>query len=117
METTNFVKNRFAHWTRAILRREREVAQGVPETANFIVRYTKKETNGAMVEGAEEARELSARNYGRDEWCSTRPARAREFASVRAARSAKNFRACGAQYWKLSASQPASRFPRNWGKI
>ena len=30
--------------------------------------YTKKETNGEMAEGAEEARELSAANYGRDEW-------------------------------------------------
>ena len=112
METTNFVKNRFAHWTHAILRREREVAQGVPETANFIVRYTKKETNGAMVEGAEEARELSARNYGRDEWCSTRPARAREFASVRAARSAKNFRALRRavlETERLPASQPVSK--------
>ena len=29
---------------------------------------TKKETNGEMAEGAEEARELSAANYGRDEW-------------------------------------------------
>ena len=28
----------------------------------------KKETNGEMKEGAEEARELSASNYGRDEW-------------------------------------------------
>ena len=37
-------------------------------TANFLVRYTKKETNGEMAEGAEEARELSAKNYGRDEW-------------------------------------------------
>ena len=37
-------------------------------TANFLVRYTKKETNGEMAEGAEEARELSAANYGRDEW-------------------------------------------------
>ena len=37
-------------------------------TANFLVRYTKKETNGEMTEGQEEARELSAANYGRDEW-------------------------------------------------
>ena len=41
-------------------------------TANFLVRYTKKETNAStnaeMVEGMEEARELSAANYGRDEW-------------------------------------------------
>ena len=28
-------------------------------TANFLVRYTKKETNGEMTEGGEEARELS----------------------------------------------------------
>ena len=34
----------------------------------FVVRYTKKETNGEMAEGTEEARELSAGNYGRDEW-------------------------------------------------
>ena len=31
-----------------------------------MLRYTKKETNGEMKEGQEEARELSARNYGRD---------------------------------------------------
>ena len=37
-------------------------------TANFLLRYTKKETNGEMKEGQEEARELLARNYGRDEW-------------------------------------------------
>ena len=37
-------------------------------TANFLVRYTKKETNAEMVEGMEEARELSAAIYGRDEW-------------------------------------------------
>ena len=37
-------------------------------TANFLVRYTKKETNGEMTEGQEEARVLSAANYGRDEW-------------------------------------------------
>ena len=37
-------------------------------TANFLVRYTRKETNGEMTEGQEEARELSAANYGRDEW-------------------------------------------------
>ena len=30
-------------------------------TANFLVRYTKKETNGELTEGLEEAR-------GRDEW-------------------------------------------------
>ena len=30
--------------------------------------YTKKETNGELTEGLEEARELSAANYGRDEW-------------------------------------------------
>ena len=38
------------------------------ESANFLLRYTKKETNGEMKEGQEEARELSASNYGRDEW-------------------------------------------------
>ena len=37
-------------------------------TANFLVRYAKKETNGDMKEGQEEACELSASNYGRDEW-------------------------------------------------
>ena len=37
-------------------------------TANFLVRYTKKETNGELTEGLEEARELSAANYGCDEW-------------------------------------------------
>jgi hypothetical protein len=37
-------------------------------TANFLLRYTKKETNGEIVEGQQEARELSASNYGRDEW-------------------------------------------------
>ena len=37
-------------------------------TANFLIRYTKKETNGEMSEGQEEARELSASNYGVDEW-------------------------------------------------
>lgn len=37
-------------------------------TANFLLRYTKKETNAEMKEGQEEARELSADNYGRDEW-------------------------------------------------
>ena len=37
-------------------------------TANFLLRYTKKETYSAMTEGQEEARELSASNYGRDEW-------------------------------------------------
>ena len=37
-------------------------------TANFLIRYTKKETNGDMTEGQEEARELSVSNYGRDEW-------------------------------------------------
>ena len=37
-------------------------------TANFLLRYTKKETDGAMKEGRQEARELSASNYGRDEW-------------------------------------------------
>ena len=36
--------------------------------ASFLVRYTKKETNGELTEGLEEARELSAANYGRDEW-------------------------------------------------
>ena len=36
--------------------------------ANFKLRYTKKETNSEMKEGSEEARELTARNYGRDEW-------------------------------------------------
>ena len=33
--------------------------------ANFILRYTKKETNAEIKEGHEEARELTARNYGR----------------------------------------------------
>ena len=37
-------------------------------TANYLLRYTKKQTNGDMTEGQEEARELSASNYGRDEW-------------------------------------------------
>ena len=37
-------------------------------TANFLIRYTKKETHGEMKEGQEEARELSAGNYGREEW-------------------------------------------------
>ena len=40
----------------------------VCETANFVLRYTKKETNGEIKEGLEEPRELSARNYGCDEW-------------------------------------------------
>ena len=40
----------------------------VAPTANFLLRYTKKETDGAMKEGVQEARELSASNYGRDEW-------------------------------------------------
>jgi hypothetical protein len=38
------------------------------ESANFLLRYTKKETNGEMKEGQEEGRELTATNYGRDEW-------------------------------------------------
>ena len=37
-------------------------------TANFKLRFTKKETNSEMKEGQEEVRELAARNYGRDEW-------------------------------------------------
>ena len=37
-------------------------------TANFKLRFTKKETNSEMKEGQEEARELAARNYGREEW-------------------------------------------------
>ena len=48
-------------------------------TANYLLRYTKKQTNGDMTEGQEEAaetqaecweagHELSASNYGRDEW-------------------------------------------------
>ena len=37
-------------------------------TANFLLRYTKKETNGDMKEGQEEACELSKAKYGRDEW-------------------------------------------------
>ena len=37
-------------------------------TANFVVRYTKKETNAEMKEGQQEARELSASNYGCNEW-------------------------------------------------
>ena len=37
-------------------------------TANFLIWYTKKETNSEMKEGQEEARELSAANYGREEW-------------------------------------------------
>ena len=36
-------------------------------TANFVLRYTKKETNAEIKEGLEEPRELSAKNYGRDE--------------------------------------------------
>ena len=36
------------------------------ETANFLVTYTKKETGGLL--NGEEARELSSRNYGPDEW-------------------------------------------------
>ena len=40
----------------------------VCESANFLLRYTKKETNGEMKEGQEEGRELTATNYGRDEW-------------------------------------------------
>lgn len=38
----------------------------VCETANFIVEYTKKATGG-LLQG-QEGRELSARNYGADEW-------------------------------------------------
>ena len=37
-------------------------------TANFVLRYTKKETHGEFKDGSEEARELSLANYGRDEW-------------------------------------------------
>ena len=37
-------------------------------TANFLLRYTKKETHGEMPDGSEEARELSTSNYGHDEW-------------------------------------------------
>ena len=40
-------------------------------TANFVVRYTKKETNAEMKEGQQEARERSASNYGCNEWCSS----------------------------------------------
>jgi hypothetical protein len=36
------------------------------ETANFKVAYTKKETNGELQ--GHQARELTSRNYGRDEW-------------------------------------------------
>ena len=36
------------------------------ETANFLVYYTKKDTGGLL--NGEEARELSSRNYGTDEW-------------------------------------------------
>jgi len=36
------------------------------ETANFLVTYTKKDTGGLL--NGEEARELSSRNYGTDEW-------------------------------------------------
>ena len=36
------------------------------ETANFLVTYTKKDTGGLL--NGEEARELSSRNYGPDEW-------------------------------------------------
>ena len=32
-----------------------------------MLRYTKKETNAEINEGLEEPRELSAKNYGRDE--------------------------------------------------
>ena len=37
-------------------------------SSNFLLRYIKKETNSAFTEGQEEARELVASNYGRDEW-------------------------------------------------
>jgi hypothetical protein len=37
-------------------------------TANFVVRYSKKETNGAMSDGVMEGLELSQINYGRHEW-------------------------------------------------
>ena len=37
-------------------------------SSNFLLRYTKKETNSVFTEGQEEARELVASNYGRDEW-------------------------------------------------
>ena len=52
---------RLAHWPCAFRRRLREVAQGVPDgqLPRAVVRYTKKETNGEMTEGGEEARELS----------------------------------------------------------
>ena len=45
----------------------RSGARYICPTANFLVRYTKKETNGELTEGLEEAR-VSAANYGRDEW-------------------------------------------------
>ena len=40
--------------------------EDVRETANFIVQYTKKQTGNALQ--GDEARELSVRNYGADEW-------------------------------------------------
>ena len=36
------------------------------ESANFVVTYTKKDTNGELQ--GDEGRELSARNYGPGEW-------------------------------------------------
>ena len=36
------------------------------QTANFKVAYTKKETNGEL--HGNQARELTSRNYGREEW-------------------------------------------------
>ena len=42
------------------------------ETANFIVQYTKKQTGNALQ--GDEARELSARNCGADEWSVVAPA-------------------------------------------
>ena len=35
---------------------------------NFLVSYTKKDTNDSALGGRDEALELAAHNYGRDEW-------------------------------------------------
>lgn len=45
-----------------------EVPRPLAAQLSDCARDGKKETNGDMTEGQEEARELSARNYGRDEW-------------------------------------------------
>ena len=38
------------------------------QEANFLVSYTKKDTNDSALGGRDEALELAAHNYGRDEW-------------------------------------------------